>query len=76
MADFGSESVAAFRRNGWPTCVGISGRLGSEYAGGQAFVENMNIELRLALELPHGVEADKVVVEAVEKPTDDGIFGS
>ena len=32
MADFGSESVAAFRRNGWPTCVGISGRLGLEYA--------------------------------------------
>ena len=35
MADFGSESVAAFRRNGWPTCVGISGRLGSEYAAGK-----------------------------------------
>ncbi len=32
MAGFTSESVAAFRRNGWPTCVGISGRLGSEYA--------------------------------------------
>jgi len=34
VADFRSESVAAFRRNGWPTCVGISGRLGSEYALG------------------------------------------
>ena len=32
MAGFTSESVAAFRRNGWLTCVGISGRLGSEYA--------------------------------------------
>ena len=32
MAGFTSESVAAFRRNGWPTCVGISGRIGSEYA--------------------------------------------
>ena len=33
MAGFTSASVAAFRRNGWPTCVGISGRIGSEYAG-------------------------------------------
>ena len=32
MAGFTSESVAAFRRNGWPTCVGINGRIGSEYA--------------------------------------------
>jgi len=24
--------VADFRRNGWPDCVGISGRLGSDYA--------------------------------------------
>ena len=28
----GSEQVADFRRNGWPDCVGISGRLGSDYA--------------------------------------------
>jgi len=28
----GSESVADTDRNGWPVCVGISGRLGSEYA--------------------------------------------
>ena len=27
-----SEQVADFRRNGWPDCVGISGRLGSDYA--------------------------------------------
>ena len=27
-----SEQAAWFRRNGWPTCVGISGRHGSEYA--------------------------------------------
>lgn len=32
VAGFTSESVAAFRRNGWPTCVGINGRIGSEYA--------------------------------------------
>lgn len=32
VARFTSESVAAFRRNGWPTCVGIDGRIGSEYA--------------------------------------------
>ncbi len=32
VAGFTSQSVAAFRRNGWPTCVGISGGLGSEYA--------------------------------------------
>jgi hypothetical protein len=32
VAGFPSESVAEFRRNGWPTCVGISGRDGSEYA--------------------------------------------
>ena len=32
VAGFPSESVAGFRRNGWPTCVGISGRDGSEYA--------------------------------------------
>jgi hypothetical protein len=32
VAGFLSESVAEFRRNGWPTCVGISGRDGSEYA--------------------------------------------
>ena len=28
----GSESVADFRRNHWPACVGISGGLPSEYA--------------------------------------------
>jgi hypothetical protein len=28
-----SEQVADFRRNGRPDCVGISGRLGSDYAG-------------------------------------------
>ena len=33
MAGFTSESLAAFHRNGWPTCIGISGWLGSEYAG-------------------------------------------
>ena len=32
MAGFTSESLAAFHRNGWPTCIGISGWLGSEYA--------------------------------------------
>ena len=37
MAGFTSESVAAFRWNGWPTCVGISGRLGSEYASKGTF---------------------------------------
>jgi len=28
----GSEWVADFRRNRWPDCVGISGRLASDYA--------------------------------------------
>src|SRR5262245_35505139 len=28
-----SERVAGFRRNRWPDCVGISGRIGSDYAG-------------------------------------------
>ena len=27
-----SEWVADFRRNGWPDCLGISGRFGSDYA--------------------------------------------
>ncbi|MGQ0530494.1 MAG: hypothetical protein ACT4PG_11930, partial [Panacagrimonas sp.] len=27
-----SECPADIARNGWPACVGISGRLGSEYA--------------------------------------------
>jgi len=29
---FGAFRVAGFRHNRWPTCVGISGRIGSEYA--------------------------------------------
>lgn len=41
VAGFTSESVAAFRRNGWPTCVGISGRLGSEYAWTVASANDM-----------------------------------
>jgi CRISPR-associated protein Cmr6 len=40
VAGFRSESVAAFRRNGWPTCVGISGRIGSEYAHWKALLQS------------------------------------
>jgi len=29
---FAPEWVAGFNRNGWPVCVGITGRLGSEYS--------------------------------------------
>ena len=32
VAAFSSESVAAFRRNGWPPSIGIGGRIGAENA--------------------------------------------
>ena len=41
MAGFTSESLAAFHRNGWPTCIGISGWLGSEYAPVTALFQNL-----------------------------------
>jgi len=51
VAGFRSESVAAFRRNGWPTCVGISGRLGSEYAISSKFQVVIPKEVRDKLHL-------------------------
>jgi hypothetical protein len=44
-----SEWVADFRRNGWPDCVGISGRIGSDYAALPSSASNQAIPSKMAV---------------------------
>jgi hypothetical protein len=46
-----SEWVADFRRNRWPDCVGISGRLPSDYAGMRWLLDDgIDLDDRAAVE--------------------------
>lgn len=63
VAGFTSESVAAFRRNGWPTCVGISGRLGSEYAINPVAGERLNYPTQ---------KPEKLIDRVIKSGSDEG----
>ena len=59
--------MADFRRNGWPDCVGISGRLGSDYARSELRSLGMTNQLLVLNGVFHATDSSDPLAVAVER---------